>query len=76
MPSLVYRDLSWHYQHALAVRYALEHLEACAEYAHTILHDAGQASLQQSVLPQLCLEYHHFGLGPLPELNFFFLIFT
>jgi hypothetical protein len=36
MSSLVYHDLSCHYQHAFAVRYALEHLEACAEYAQTI----------------------------------------
>jgi hypothetical protein len=38
---LVYPDLSWHYQHALAVHYALEHLDAYAEYAQTTLNDAG-----------------------------------
>jgi hypothetical protein len=63
MSSLVYPHLSLHYQHALAVRYALVHLEACAKYAQTILNDVGQASLQ-SLLPQLYLEYHHSRLGP------------
>jgi hypothetical protein len=37
-------DLSWHYQHALAIRNRLKHLEACIEYAQTILNGVGQAS--------------------------------
>jgi hypothetical protein len=45
MSNLVYPDLSWHYQYALAIRYALEHPEVYVEYAQTILNDAGQASL-------------------------------
>ena len=52
MSNLVYPDISRHYPHALAIRYALELLEACAEYAQTISDDVGQASLQL-VLRQL-----------------------
>ncbi|EMS62481.1 Serine/threonine-protein kinase RIO1 [Triticum urartu] len=40
-------------KHSLAIRYALELLEACTEYAQTISDDVGQASLQ-SVIAQLC----------------------
>jgi hypothetical protein len=56
MSNLVYPDLS------LSARFSRP-LCTCAEYAQTILNDAWQASLQL-VLLQLCLEYHHFGLGP------------
>jgi hypothetical protein len=46
MSSLVYTPTSLDIISLLAVRYALEHLEACVEYAQTILNDVGQASFQ------------------------------
>jgi hypothetical protein len=50
MSSLVYTSLSYYYQLTLAIRYALELLEACAKYDQTIINDARQASMQ-SLLP-------------------------